>query len=293
MKKKKSVRKPAQKLLPAPKGSDVGKHKIMKLPKGAHVEIEPTALIMAAITHKTDMNMIKDLMDLRDRINRERAEKEYNLAMAKFQSECPVVPTKRVGGGKVNYKYARIDDIVATKDKNGVTIAELIGRNGFSYTTTVKILREKEEWMLEGTVHITHSGGHSKDSPFSIPIMKSEYISEQQTFAVANTFAMRYAFKNGFGIITGDLDTDGKPPSNSGTDKKNKKGKPEVDDGQDKQKDALDKINALSDYVKEGLKHCGYTKLKVVYSFCDKFGWDEKKIMLEINKIEAAREGSK
>jgi ERF superfamily len=281
--KKKRVRKSNVKQLPAPRGSDVGSHKIMRLPKGAHVEIEPTALIMAAITHKTDMSTIKDLMELRDRINRERAEKEYRAAMAKFQAECPIIVKSTAVLNKdektTRYKYAAIDKIIEV-------VKPILQKHGFSY----QIKSETISQPFAGIKAIAiahHLGGHSEQSEFSTPIDEKAYMTLPQIWLSAQSFARRIAFCNLFGIMTGEADVDGnKIIGNITTGKKEKSEKTTVDE-------ATKKIDSLPDYIKEGFKHLDYTKAKVIYDFCSKFEWNNATIKKEIEKIIAAREGAK
>jgi hypothetical protein len=81
--------------------------------------------------------------------------------------------------------------------------------NGFSYSLTSKLDLKGDKHWLTATAKLSHIGGHSEISEFEIPIDKDAFMNEQQKFASARTFAMRYAFLGVTGIMTGDQDDDG------------------------------------------------------------------------------------
>jgi hypothetical protein len=67
--------------------------------------------------------------------------------------------------------------------------------------------------LVEGGVkvvcRVTHTAGHSEESPMQVPFgNKTDIMSNTQVTAAAQTFAKRYAFCNAFGILTGDEDND-------------------------------------------------------------------------------------
>jgi hypothetical protein len=279
--KKKVIKKSKVKLLPAPKGSDVGKRSIMKLPKGAHVEIEPTALIMQAVTHGASIDMVERLMNMREKIKKEQAEKEYRAAMAKFQAECPIIikgTSVLNKDGSVRYKYAQIDKILKE-------VKSALENNNFSYQIKSELI-EKPFEGYKAIVFAHHIGGHFEQSEFSSPyekfMVENNYMSLQQAYLAAKSFSQRVAFCDVFGIMTGEADVDG----NKITDPKGKKEKSDKTTTEE----ATKKIIALPDYIKEGFKLLGYTKANLIYDFCSKFEWNHAKIKKEIEKIISANE---
>jgi len=74
-----------------------------------------------------------------------------------------------------------------------------------------------------------------------------------------------------------DIDTGGK---------KKEQTQPDIDpsEAERKRADAIAKMESLPENVKEGFKILGYSA-KNVFLFCEKFGWDEGRIMKEINRI--------
>lgn len=164
----------------------------------------PLALIARAIDEKIPVETMEKLMDLQERWEKNQAKKAYNLAMAAFQGECPVIKKSTPGGstnsGKVAYHYATLDSIVEQTK-------ELIQRHGFSYM----IRTETMENGVKVTCTVTHQMGHSEATDVQVPLgTKTNVMSASQVVAAAMTFAKRYAFSNAFGIMTGDEDNDGK-----------------------------------------------------------------------------------
>ena len=164
------------------------------------VENTPQQLLTLAINKGVDVAQLEKLMELQERWQKSEAEKQFNLAMAAFQKECPVIEKKSVvkdKGGKPRYKFAQISDIIEqTKD--------LISKNNLFYDFTTEDMNE----FMRIICTVTHSSGHSKSTTFKIPIGKEDYMSDVQKYGARLTFGKRYAFCNAFGIITGDEDND-------------------------------------------------------------------------------------
>jgi hypothetical protein len=165
-------------------------------------ESSAEGLIQQAISAGTPVEVIERLLAMRSQLNAERAKKEFDEAMARFQEECPtIVKTKEVKtrSGQVAYKYAPIESIVQQ-------VKGPLARNGFSYKTQIDTLPTG----VKATITARHVGGHSEDTSMEVPLgTKTEIMSLSQVTAAASTFAKRYAFCNAFGILTGDEDTDG------------------------------------------------------------------------------------
>ena len=169
-------------------------------------------LISIAIEKGLPVETMEKLLAMRRELKAEFAKEAYDTAMAKFQSECPVIQKKKDGGktksGVVAYKYAPLDDIVNQ-------VRDIIGRNGFSYAIKAETSLEK----VKVTCIVKHSAGHSESSEMEVPLStKTDIMSAPQVVAATTTFAKRYAFCNAFGIMTGDEDTDAKG-DNSGQNK--------------------------------------------------------------------------
>ncbi len=194
--------KPAElELAPAPKADAVAL-KREELPATR----DPEALLKYAIDKGSNVETLERIMVVRRELKAEFAKESFDLALAAFQAECPTI-TKRKAGAKDAYKYAPLEDILETKIPTGESVKELIKRHGFSYTVTTEI----ETGWIKAIVTIKHAAGHSEKSEFKVPPdTRNPMMNEQQRYGGAFTFATRYAFKGGFGILTADEDLDGR-----------------------------------------------------------------------------------
>lgn len=162
------------------------------------------AMITRAIDKGTPVETMERLLAMRRELKQEWAKEQFDKAMAGFQSECPIIIKSKAvlnsekKGGGLRYKYAPLDAIVTT-------VKPFLLKYGLSYTVNAK----SESNMITAIIKITHQAGHSESSEFQIPIDPEAFMNQQQKFASALTFAKRYAFCNGLGILTGDEDDDG------------------------------------------------------------------------------------
>ena len=165
-------------------------------------ETSVSEFISQAIAQNLPVETMERLFALRERVKAETAREAFIAAMAKFQSECPViVKTKEVytkSGGKA-YAYAPIESVVSQ-------VKDALASNGFSYSTNM----EMSGTGVKVTIKVQHILGHSEVTEMSVPLgSKTAVMSDSQVVAAASTFAKRYAFLNAFGILTGDEDVDG------------------------------------------------------------------------------------
>jgi len=162
---------------------------------------EVSTFIQQAIANNVPMEVMERLFALREKAKAEQAREAFVTAMSEFQSECPKIEkTKKVmnkDGQSVRYQFAPLDVIVSQ-------IKKVVADNGFSYGWDVK----NEPGFITAVCTITHKLGHYKTSEFKIPIDTEGYMTAPQKYASALTFAKRYSLINGFGISTGDEDTD-------------------------------------------------------------------------------------
>lgn len=162
---------------------------------------------MMAMALKDDVGIdkLERLMALRDKVMIDMARKDYYKSMSQFQGECPSIKkTRKVmnkNGQSVRYVYANLDDIV--QQTGG-----LIKKHGFSYMTSTEMKVTENGSLVCATVIVTHENGHSESTSFCVPVDTESYMNNQQQVKSANTFAMRVAFQNAFGIMTADEDDD-------------------------------------------------------------------------------------
>lgn len=177
-------------------------------------EVQSTALstskdlLELAITQgNLDINILERLMALREREQKSIAHRAYIKSMAMFQSKCPIIKRRKEGGrtsaGVVAYRYAPIEDMVdQTK--------ELIAECGFCYFLNAPIEVERDGLKgVEVQMTISHELGHSEIFTQFMPyVTKTGVMSDPQVLGATQSYAKRYVFANGFGIMTGEDDTD-------------------------------------------------------------------------------------
>jgi hypothetical protein len=162
------------------------------------------ALMRVALDKGKDgVEILERLLVMRRELNAEAAKKAFDESLAAFQASCPtIIKAKAVmnkDGRSIRYKYAPLDSIVSQ-------VKDCLMSNGFSYSIDTVV----EAGWVRAICKITHRGGHSQLSEFKVPIDAESYMTDQQKYASALTFAKRYAFCGGFGILTSDEDTDGR-----------------------------------------------------------------------------------
>jgi len=164
-------------------------------------QISIEKMITQAIQSGVPVETMERILAMRKELKAEYAKEQFDIAMANFQKNCPVITKTKIVLGKdkrtVRYRYAPLDSII--KQVKGI-----IAENNLSYS----IRTTSNEKMLTATVRVSHTAGHSEESSFSIPISDEQYMTEVQKYGARATFAKRYAFTDAFGILTGDEDTD-------------------------------------------------------------------------------------
>jgi hypothetical protein len=165
------------------------------------VSNDPLVMIGEAIRAGLDPTGLRALLDMRKELKEEAARESFLAALSGFQAEMPrIAKTKAVKDkqGRVRYSYAPLDSIIEQ-------VKPMLSKYGFSYT-----MKSVQETGGEFTavVEIHHRDGHQEQSQFTVPIDPEAYMNAPQKVGSARTFAMRYAFTNAFGILTGDQDDD-------------------------------------------------------------------------------------
>lgn len=179
------------------------KAKPVKAAKPANVQQDNSVelLISEAVRSGASIEVLERVFTLREKVKTEQAKEQYVGAMAKFQSEVPVIKkTKKVmnkDGRTVRYTFAPIESIVEQ-------IKKPLVNNGFSYRWETA----QEAGLVKATCIITHLLGHSEQSTFEVGIDTEGFMTAPQKSASALTFAKRYSLCNALGISTGDEDTD-------------------------------------------------------------------------------------
>jgi len=233
----------------------------------------PENMIMIAMNQGMPFETIKELLDLKDRIQKQEAEKLFRESMSKFQSECPIIIksngvdyTSKKSGARVKYSYASLDKIIAA-------VKELLGKYELSYTFTTQQAVDS----VTAICHAFHSAGHSETTFFTIPIDPDAYMNAAQKVASSLTYAKRYAFCNAFGILTGEEDNDMTNPEDAQKKAEaEKKGKEELE--------RLRQFVGENEYIKQGFEILKYTE-RAQWAFCNGNKWNPDTIKAHLNML--------
>jgi len=192
------LKEPVKKLAPAKKA--VQKKKAGAKSKSLMVAVNPEMLLTKAIEKGLPVETLERLMVMRRELRAEAARDDYFIALSRFQKICPIVGKRAVVMNKdeddgERFRYAKLDHIVAE-------VKDALEECGFSYM----IKTEQPEKSVKATCETHHVSGHSESTSFTIGIANSGYMNAAQEIATALAYSQRYAFKNAFGIITGEPD---------------------------------------------------------------------------------------
>lgn len=161
-------------------------------------------LLRIAVERGANVDELEKLVALHERMQDRFAERDFNKALAEFQSECPPVAKKQTAkvatksGGSWTYQYA---DLAAISR----TAAPILHRLGFSYGWDAEI----DGSVVKSVCTLRHDNGHSITASFSAPIDTAAVTSPAQKAASALTYAKRQSLIEVLGLTTCDPDDDG------------------------------------------------------------------------------------
>lgn len=157
------------------------------------------ALLQIAVEKGVETTGLEKLMEMREKILKEKAISEFNRAFAEAQAEIPPIPKDKVvynKDGSVRYRYASLDTILDT-------VRPILTRHGFS----ILFKTACNDKSVTVTCILRHIGGHEEETSFTAPIDPSSNMTEIQKYGAALSYAKRYALSSLLGI-TADEDTD-------------------------------------------------------------------------------------
>ncbi len=168
-------------------------------PKKKKPSSENMAMIQAiervALNPAADVEKLKQMLDLQERIMDRNAKMAFDTALALMQPELPEV--EKLADGH-NSKYAKFDKILAA-------IKPSLSKHGFSITHRVKI----ENGLILITAVLGHRDGHREETTLALPPDDSGKKSAVQAIASSTEYGRRYTMNTLLGIATKDADVDG------------------------------------------------------------------------------------
>ena len=159
------------------------------------------SLIAIAVENNYDVDKLEKLFELQGQQEAKIALRDFNAALAGFQSECPILPRSKQSD---KHSYAPLEVIVPL-------IRPLLRRWGLSYRFDTAF-SDKD---VTSTCFISHIGGHTQSSTFTVPVehplsnQGKPMMNGGQSVASANSYANRYNLKNALGLVEGGEDNDG------------------------------------------------------------------------------------
>jgi hypothetical protein len=155
------------------------------------------SLISNAVSNNATIETLERLFALYQKDKADHAKAEFDLAKAKFQYECPVIPKTKAArdeNGRIMYRYAPIEVIQKV-------IKPHLYSNGFSYSFRGEDIPEQESVIAHVT--LSHIAGHAETYPYPLPyIRQTKMMSRPHMVEGTLTQACRKGLSYILGIIT-------------------------------------------------------------------------------------------
>jgi hypothetical protein len=149
---------------------------------------------------------LTELVNLHERLKKAHAEEQFNLAMQQFQSGLPEIGHDKLVNVKSRKEDSSYSYTFATLPHIVKTIRPLLDACGLTVSFDTSV--DKGLITVSCTVH--HVLGHSRTSKFEAGASGAPGMSEIQKFASTTTYGQRYALKLALGLMTVDMDDDGR-----------------------------------------------------------------------------------
>lgn len=177
---------------------------------GAIVKAEPTLMdiLHEAVTRGADVGVIERLVALKERVDRNEAEKAFYEAKARLHEKLPQIEKSGaiVVGNTVRSRYALYEDI-------DVVLRPLLAEEGLSVEFDAPKL---EGGQLHMTCTLAHRQGHREIKTLTLPLDNSGSKNPVQAVGSTVSFGKRYLLGMHINLVTKDEDDDGGGGKNTG-----------------------------------------------------------------------------
>lgn len=159
-------------------------------------EMTPMAMVSRALEMGVSADILKQMMDLRDREEARQAKIAFTKALAAAKAELkPIMKTREVdytpqGKQRVNYRH---EDLAGIEEQAG----PILTKHGLSYTYESDNGPDKP---ITVTCVLEHVDGHSTRTPLSAGADTSGGKNSLQAIASAVTYLQRYTLKLALGL---------------------------------------------------------------------------------------------
>lgn len=163
--------------------------------------------IVERVATMPDLNMdtLKGLLDMQERIMKRDAESAFNAAMAEMQCEIPTIAERAKGHGTI--KYATLEDI-------SDIVKPIMKVHGFAISFKV----EHANNGLSVTGILMHRAGHREETTMLLPIDTSGSKNAVQAVGSSTSYGKRYVMCALLNITTRGEDDDAYSAAPSATE---------------------------------------------------------------------------
>lgn len=156
-------------------------------------------IVQMAMKNKFDIAQLDKLIDVQEKFEKIRAEKEYNISFAKFkQNNIIITKDNDVEYGTTSYSHASLANILAI-------VTPLLSKEGLALSWKTD---QDDQGIVKVTAILTHELGHSVPSSLKAKPDNSGGKNEVQAIGSIVTYLERYTTKALLGIAE-SKDNDG------------------------------------------------------------------------------------
>lgn len=176
---------------------------ITLVPSGVNQEVTPMQMLQVAVSQGADIEKLKQLMDLSERWEANRARKAFEASISMAKAEIkPIIKNQQVdyqnrnSAGRTNYMHEDMAQIANHIDP-------ILSKFGLSYRHRAT----QEGKRLTITCIMAHRDGHSEETTLSGDNDESGNKNALQSVGSAATYLQRYTLKLALGL-SASKDTD-------------------------------------------------------------------------------------
>jgi len=161
-------------------------------------------ILMAAVEKGSNVETLERLVALKERYDKQIAERSFNEAMSKFQSSCPVIgkktEAKDATSGKVYFKYAALEDVIPL-------IQKPLAESELSYSFDGEFTEDNKVKIICTVKHIL---GHSRTATFMAPVDPgTQRMNSIQKVNSSVSYGRRISLFMALGLVAAGEDDDG------------------------------------------------------------------------------------
>ena len=166
-------------------------------------EDNPAAMIQYAISQGATPEMLRELLMLKREYEQDEAEKAFNIAMAAFKADPPVVVKNnhvcfKTSKGVTEYSHATLDHVAQV-------ISEKMTPHGLSFTWNT----DTKDGKVTVECVVRHAKGHCEKTSMTAGADTSGSKNPIQAMGSTVTYLQRYTLLAATGIAAGIQDNDG------------------------------------------------------------------------------------